>query len=203
MRPLEPFPSAVGDESFRSEASPSAGESLKLRPDEMRRLTPAAFRSAPKRPLVLLLDNIRSAYNVGSLFRTADAFRLQALLLGGITPCPPSTLIRKTAIGAEEVLSWRHLARSVDAVLELRRRGALILSLELTHGAVPLQDFTPPAARPIVLILGNEVHGVSEDLLRHSDRCLLIPQSGTKHSLNVASAAAIAVWHLSRFLPLE
>ena len=164
----------------------------------MNRLSVEGFKLAPKVPVVVVLDNIRSAYNVGSVFRTADAFRLEGLRLCGVSACPPSPLIHKTALGAEEAVDWQYFETAVEAVEQLKDEGCLVCGLEITHNALRLQDFRVDRDRRVAVVVGNEVHGISEEVLRLCDVCLEIPQRGTKHSLNVASAAAIAVWHLAQ-----
>lgn len=169
---------------------------LKLRPDEMGRLSVEGFRQAAKVGLVVVLDNIRSAYNVGAMFRTADAFRIEGLALCGVSPCPPSPLIHKTALGAEEAVAWQHFDSAVEAVEELKKKGYLACGLEITHDSVDIRKFVVPEGQKVALVVGNEVHGIDEEVLGLCDACIEIPQRGTKHSLNVASAAAIAMWQL-------
>lgn len=169
---------------------------LKLRPDEMGRLSVEGFRQAEKVGLVVVLDNIRSAYNVGAMFRTADAFRIEGLAVCGVSPFPPSPLIHKTALGAEEAVDWKHFGSAVEAVEELKKKGYLVCGLEITHSSVDIKTFVVPRGQKVALVVGNEVHGVGEEVLRLCDECIEIPQRGTKHSLNVASAAAIAMWHI-------
>lgn len=178
----------------------------KLRTMEMHRLSVEQFKEADKLPLVVVLDDIRSAYNVGSMFRTADAFRLEALWLCGITACPPSAEIHKTALGAEDSVAWKRFGSAEDAVDELHRRGYFVYSIEQVEGSTKLQDLSlPPHAAPTppggyALVLGNEVKGVRQTVVDMSDACLEIPQRGTKHSLNVSSAAAIVMWEFARQL---
>lgn len=169
---------------------------LKLRPDEMGRLSVEGFRQAEKVGLVVVLDNIRSAYNVGAMFRTADAFRIEGLAVCGVSPYPPSPLIHKTALGAEEAVDWKHFGSAVEAVEGLKKKGYLVCGLEITHSSVDIRTFVVPRGQKVALVVGNEVHGVEEEVLRLCDECVEIPQRGTKHSLNVASAAAIAMWHI-------
>lgn len=171
---------------------------------EMHRLTVEQFRAASKLPVVVVLDDVRSAYNVGSMFRTADAFRMEALWLCGITACPPSAEIHKTALGAEDSVAWRHFDRAEEAVEELHRRGYFVYSIEQVEGATKLQDLCLPPTGPMAppqgyaIVLGNEVKGVRQTVVDRSDACLEIPQWGTKHSLNVSSAAAIVMWEFAR-----
>lgn len=154
------------------------------------------YKSKPKRPLVLVADNVRSMYNVGAMMRTADALLVQSLVLGGITGCPPHPEITKTALGAEESVDWTHTGDTYAAVLSLKERGWKICVLEQTHNSIPLQDFRPRAGTPLVLVVGNEVHGVDQRIVDLADAVLEIPQEGVKHSLNVSVSAGIALWHL-------
>ena len=163
---------------------------------EMNRLTTEEYHSAPKVPLTILLDNVRSMHNVGSIFRTADAFRLEELLLVGITGCPPHPLIHKTAIGAEEAVPWRHLDSAIEFLEQCRAAGRTILALEQTHQSIPLGNQPALDDRGAVLIVGNEVHGISDEVIQYADYCLEIPQYGTKHSLNVSVATGIAIYDL-------
>lgn len=167
----------------------------KLSPLEMHRLTVADYKAAPKLPLVVVLDNIRSVYNVGSLFRTADAFRVSRLYLCGITACPPSAELHKTALGAEDSVDWTYCPNVLNAARELHDSGYCILALEQVEGSIsPARLNLLPERGPYALVIGNEVHGVCAEVCDLADECIEIPQRGTKHSLNVANAAAIAMW---------
>lgn len=164
----------------------------------MNRTHPEAFKEAEKMPLIFVLDNIRSGANVGSIFRTADAFAMRAIILCGITAQPPHREILKTALGATDTVRWSHTADVAEALRHLRAAGTAIWAAEQTHGAVPLQDFRADLERPMAIVLGNEVEGVSEAALAHCDGSVEIPQYGTKHSLNVAVAAGILAWSYVR-----
>lgn len=166
----------------------------KLKNIELNRLSPEEFREAEKMPLVLVLDNIRSMSNVGSIFRTADAFRLEKLILCGITGCPPHKEIRKTALGADETVSWEHATDIVDALQKLRSEGYSLAALEQTSASSDIRDFELKA--PLALVLGNEVEGVDDRALQLCEHILEIPQIGSKHSLNVAVSTGIAVWEI-------
>ncbi|MDE7159921.1 MAG: TrmH family RNA methyltransferase [Muribaculaceae bacterium] len=162
---------------------------------ELTRTTVEEYARAPKLPLVLLLDNVRSMQNVGSLLRTCDAFAVEEVVMAGITGVPPHPEISKSALGAEESVKWRHVE---DAAAEVRAQiaqGVCVCVLEQTRGSVPLQDFVPERGRRYMLVVGNEVDGVSQEIVDDSDVCLEIPQCGVKHSLNVAVSGAIALWH--------
>lgn len=161
----------------------------------MNRLTVDEFKSADKLPLTVVLDDVRSLYNVGSVFRSCDAFRVEAVWLCGITATPPHPEIHKTALGAEDSVSWRHFASALDAVSELRSRGVTVLAVEQCEGSTMLDKFVPERGRSYAVVLGNEVKGVHQDVVDACDGCLEIPQFGTKHSLNVSVTAGIVVWH--------
>jgi tRNA G18 (ribose-2'-O)-methylase SpoU len=170
----------------------------KLRMDELPRKSADEFRSAEKLPVILLLENIRSMHNVGSVFRTADAFLAQRIFLCGYTPKPPHRDIHKTALGATETVEWEHRDSAVNAVRQLRDSGYRTVAVEQAEGSIPLQSFSRQAGERMVLIFGNEVEGVSEEVLAHCDNCIEIPQYGMKHSLNVSVAAGIVLWELVR-----
>lgn len=168
----------------------------KLKITEMVRLSREDYQQSDKLPITLVLDDLRSMHNVGAIFRTADTFRLEQLLLCGITPRPPHADIHKTALGAEETIPWRYFADRAEALSFLRQGGYQLLALEQAHGSRSLETFTPEAGVRYALILGNEVRGVHEEWMQVLDTCLEIPQLGTKHSLNVSVATGIALWQL-------
>ena len=178
----------------------------------MNRLTVEEFHKAEKLPLVVVLDDVRSLHNVGSVFRTADAFRLQGICLCGITAVPDdvktadgtvikeaslkaSQEIHKTALGAEESVSWQYFKSAEEAVEKLKNDGFIVMAIEQCHGSTMLQDFLPMPGKGYAIVLGNEVKGVHQDVVDQCDGCLEIPQFGTKHSLNVSVTAGIAIWH--------
>lgn len=162
---------------------------------ELTRVSAAEYRALRKLPLILVADNVRSMYNIGSMFRTSDAFLVQEIILGGISGCPPHPEITKTALGAEDTVAWRHVDDTLAECLRLRASGATICVLEQTHGSIPLQDYHPAqGAGPYVLVVGNEVEGVDQKIVDIADVALEIPQCGVKHSLNVSSSAAIALF---------
>ena len=170
----------------------------KLRTIEMQRLTIEEFREAEKLPLVVVLDDVRSMHNVGSVFRTGDAFRIERVCLCGITSTPPIAEIHKTALGAEDSVSWTYYDTALQAVKELKAEGYEILSVEQAHGSTMLQDFVPEVGKRYAVVFGNEVKGVHQEVIDASDGCLEIPQFGTKHSLNVSVTAGIVIWHFIR-----
>ena len=174
----------------------------KLEPHEMGRLDPEEFRSATTRPVRLVLDDLRSRHNVGSVFRTADAFALDGLDLCGFTPRPPHREIEKTALGATFTVAWNEHEHAVDAIKHLRAQGWRVWAVELTEHAIPLPRWHPASADRIALVFGNELNGVSDEVIEVCDGVISIPQDGTKHSLNVSVCAGIvAAW--AAFRPWE
>ncbi|MCX7607515.1 MAG: TrmH family RNA methyltransferase [Bacteroidia bacterium] len=171
----------------------------KLSIEELGRLSIESYKEAPKFPLWLALDNVRSRYNVGSLLRSADAFRVERVLLGGITPCPPHPEIHRSALGAENSVNWEKVAELPSILERLRSAGWHIFALEHTDESVSLWEMEWPSP-PWVLILGNELSGVDEKLLPYCEKAIEIPQFGTKHSLNVAVAGGIVLHEAARQL---
>ena len=177
----------------------------------MHRLTVEEFKEAKKLPLVVVLDNVRSLYNVGSVFRSCDAFRVEAVYLCGITACPPNAEIHKTALGGEDRVDWKYFKNTEDAVAELQREGYFVYSIEQVEGSTKLQylDESLAALRDkgvpqrYAVVFGNEVKGVLQQVVDRSDGCLEIPQFGTKHSLNVSVTVGIVVWEFAKHLLLE
>ncbi|MFO7851642.1 MAG: RNA methyltransferase [Bacteroidota bacterium] len=168
----------------------------KLKMSELNRKTVEEFRKSDKSPFVIVLDNIRSLNNIGSVFRTADCLKAEAVYLCGITATPPHRDIHKTALGATESVKWKYFKNTLDAIKELRASAYKIISLEQAEGATPLQDFLPEEGRRYALVFGHEVKGVQQDILDISDLCLEIPQHGTKHSFNVSVSVGIVLWDL-------
>ena len=164
----------------------------------MQRLSVDEFKQAEKLPLVVVLDDVRSMHNVGSVFRTGDAFRIEAVYLCGITSTPPMTEIHKTALGAEDSVSWKYFPTALEALQQLKTNGYEIYSVEQAHGSTMLQDFQPNADQKYAVVLGNEVKGVHQEVIDASDGCLEIPQFGTKHSMNVSVTAGIIIWHFAQ-----
>jgi 23S rRNA (guanosine2251-2'-O)-methyltransferase len=165
----------------------------KLKNEELGRIDVEAFKKAPKTPVVLVLDNIRSLHNVGSVFRSADAFRIEKICLCGITARPPHKDIRKTALGATESVAWEY-HKSTLAALESLKKTHLCWAVEQAEGAVPLNAFTPVKDKPYAFVLGHEVKGVSQDIVDCCQGVVEIPQLGTKHSLNISVAAGVILW---------
>lgn len=169
----------------------------KLTTPEMHRLSVEEFRQARKLPLVVVLDDVRSMYNVGSVFRTCDAFRIERICLCGITATPPHSEIHKTALGAENSVAWKYYPDALTAVAELRQAGFTVYAVEQAEGSTMLQQL-PQQTGPVAVVLGNEVKGVHQAVVDACDGCLEIPQFGTKHSLNVSVTAGMVVWELAR-----
>ena len=163
---------------------------------ELGRISVDQFKEAEKAPFVLVLDNVRSQHNIGSAFRTCDAFRLEKICLCGITATPPTPEIHKAALGAEFSVDWEHFDTAVEAVQKLRKAGYVIVSVEQAEGSTMLQDFIPAPDKRYALVFGNEVKGVAQEVVNASDHCLEIPQFGTKHSLNVSVSIGIVLWNL-------
>lgn len=170
----------------------------KLTVEELNRMDIEEFHQSEKLPLIIVLDNIRSLHNVGSVFRTADAFRLQGVWLCGITACPPAAEIHKTALGAEDSVSWEYFEDTLDAVERLQREGYEVLAVEQVEGSLKLNTFRIDPAKRYALIFGNEVKGVRQDVVDAADAALEIPQYGTKHSMNVSVTAGIVMWEFER-----
>jgi tRNA G18 (ribose-2'-O)-methylase SpoU len=172
----------------------------KLLNSELERKTVDQFRESKKSPLVIVLDNVRSQSNVGSVFRTADAFLIESVYLCGITAQPPHREIQKTALGATESVNWKYYSSTSDAVAELRKSGYLIIAIEQAEGAVELQDLILAKGKKYALIFGHEINGVDQEIVDMSDICVEIPQFGTKHSFNIAVSAGIVLWEVSQKL---
>lgn len=172
----------------------------KLRTIEMERLSVEEFHEAEKLPLIVVLDDVRSMHNVGSVFRTGDAFRIEAIYLCGITSTPPSAEIHKTALGAEDSVTWRYFPSAMEALQALKAEGYEVYAIEQAHGSTKLQTFTPSTNKKYAVVLGNEVKGVHQEVVDAADDCLEIPQFGTKHSMNVSVTAGIIIWHFAKAL---
>jgi 23S rRNA (guanosine2251-2'-O)-methyltransferase len=170
----------------------------KLKLEELGRISVDEFKEASKLPLCLVLDNIRSLHNVGSAFRTADAFRLEKIFLTGITGTPPHREIQKTALGATESVDWVYVESTAEALKNLRAEGYKIIIIEQTTESISLHTFTPQPGTKYCLVFGNEVNGVSEEAIPFGDLAIEIPQNGTKHSLNVSVCMGIVLWEFFR-----
>jgi len=170
----------------------------KLSMAELNRKSVMEFKNADKIPVIAVLENIRSAYNVGSVFRTADAFLLQGIYLTGYTCTPPHKEIRKTALGAEDSVDWNHYPNAAEAIKALRKEGYKIYAVEQAENSLLLQQVRFEADEKIAVLFGNEVTGVEQDTILQCDGCIEIPQLGMKHSLNIATAAGVVLWELVR-----
>lgn len=170
--------------------------SRKLANNELNRLNIDEYKSVEKRPIVLVLDNIRSQHNIGSAFRTADAFRISKLYLCGICGTPPNAEIHKSALGAENSVEWEYHKDATNAILKLKAEGYTIIGIEQVEGSIALNEFTIEDEKKYALIFGNEVKGVAQSLIDCCDYCIEIPQEGTKHSLNVSVSIGVVLWDL-------
>lgn len=173
----------------------------KLKNNELGRKSINEFRKAEKSPFIIVLDNIRSQSNVGSVFRTADAFMTQCIYLCGITATPPSREIQKTALGATESVEWKYFSDTMEAINDLRQKDYKIIGIEQAEGSICLNDFEVSRGIKYALVFGHEINGVSQELINKCDSVIEIPQFGTKHSFNIAVSAGIVLWELNkRFL---
>ena len=170
----------------------------KLGMDELNRKSVDEFKEAEKNKVIVVLENIRSMQNVGSVFRTADAFLMEAIYLIGYTPQPPHRDIHKTALGATESVTWKYFPKTNDAIAELKVEGYKIYGIEQAEGSILLQDFKRGEAEKIALIFGNEAEGVEQETLHECEGCIEIPQFGMKHSLNISVAAGVVLWEMAR-----
>lgn len=166
----------------------------KLLNEELGRKSVEEFKTSEKLPLVVVLDNIRSLNNVGSVFRTADAFLVQRIYLCGITGTPPHPEIHRSALGAESSVEWVYAKSTLDVVKELKAQGYKVISIEQVEKSIPLHRYTPSKGYSFALVFGNEIKGVAQDVVDESDECIEIPQLGTKHSFNIAVSAGIVLW---------
>ena len=170
----------------------------KLTVEDMHRIDVETFKQSEKLPLVMVLDNVRSLHNVGSVLRTADAFRIEAVYMCGITATPPSAEIHKTALGAEDSVNWQYFEDTMQAVDKLKNEGYMVLAVEQVEGSLKLGNFAFEPQKKYALIMGNEVKGVRQDVVDACHQALEIPQYGTKHSMNVSVTAGIVMWEVER-----
>ncbi len=166
----------------------------KLKLEELHRISVNEFREARKIPLIIVLDNVRSQHNIGSVFRTSDAFRVEEILLCGITATPPNVDIHKTALGAEDAVRWRYFEETLDAVQALKSAGFTVFAIEQAENSISLESVLLEREKKYAVIFGHEVHGVQQSVVDAADGCIEIPQYGTKHSLNVSVTAGIVIW---------
>lgn len=170
---------------------------------ELNRMTVDEFKKAKRLHLTVVLDEVRSLYNVGSVFRSSDAFCIDKIYLCGITATPPHPEIHKTALGAEDSVDWIYKKNTMDAINELHKSGYTVLAIEQVEGSISLQDFIPMENKSYAIVFGNEVKGVQQEVVDACDGCIEIPQYGTKHSLNVSVTAGIVLWELSNKMRKE
>jgi len=168
--------------------------------EELGRKSVDQFRNSDKSPFTIVLDNVRSHNNIGSVFRTADAFLVEKIFLCGITAIPPHRDIQKTALGATESVIWKHYESTIDAVMDLKAEGYQIIAIEQVEGSAELHEFQIEKGKKYALIFGHEINGVAQDVVDLCDHCIEIPQFGTKHSFNIAVSAGIVMWELSQKL---
>lgn len=166
----------------------------KLKITELNRLTVDEFKKADKLPLVVILDEVRSLHNIGSVFRTSDAFLVERIYLCGITATPPHPEMHKTALGAEDTVDWKYVKNTKEAVEELHKEGYTVLAIEQVEGSTMLDEFEPEPDKKYAIVMGNEVKGVQQEVVDACDGCIEIPQYGTKHSLNVSVTTGIVLW---------
>ena len=179
--------------------SPLGGSGgLKLSMDDLNRKSVEEFKRSEKTPVIAVLENIRSAYNVGSVFRTADAFLLNAIYITGYTCIPPHKEIKKTALGAEETVAWKHFVNATEAIILLKENGYKVFAVEQTINSISLEKITLASNEKVAFIFGNEVTGVEQNTIVQCDGCIEIPQLGMKHSLNIATAAGVVLWEIVR-----
>jgi 23S rRNA (guanosine2251-2'-O)-methyltransferase len=170
----------------------------KLQNRELGRKTIEQFRNTEKAPFVIVLDNVRSQSNVGSIFRTADAFLTEAIYLCGITSTPPHREIQKTALGATESVAWKYFSQTKDAIAELKQKKYIIIAIEQAEGSIELQNINIEKNQKYALVFGHEVNGVDQEIINSCDYCVEIPQFGTKHSFNIAISAGIVLWEVNK-----
>ncbi|NVJ88466.1 MAG: RNA methyltransferase [Flavobacteriaceae bacterium] len=168
----------------------------KLKNNELNRLTVEEFKNTNKTPLIVVLDNIRSLNNVGSVFRTSDAFLIEKIYLCGITATPPNKEIHKTALGATDSVEWEYVEETLTAINKLKKEGVQVLAIEQAENSTKLNEFMPVENQRYAVVLGNEVKGVHQKVVNASDKCIEIPQFGTKHSLNISVTTGVVLWDL-------
>ncbi|MFZ4398478.1 MAG: RNA methyltransferase [Bacteroidales bacterium] len=170
----------------------------KLQNIELNRLSIDAFKEAEKLPIIIVMDNIRSQHNIGSVFRTSDAFKMEAIHLCGITATPPNREIHKTALGSTDTVEWKYFETTIDSISFLKKQGYLIYAIEQAENSISLENFEINRKNKIALVFGNEVDGVSDEVMRVADGGIEIPQFGTKHSLNISVSAGIVLWEIAK-----
>ena len=168
----------------------------KLKNNELGRKTVSEFKEANKTPIIVILDNVRSANNIGSVFRSSDAFLIEKIYLCGITATPPNKDIQRTALGATDSVIWEHVEETQSVIEQLQNQGIFVASIEQAENATMLNEFVPEKGKKLAIVMGNEVKGVQQEVVNMSDTCIEIPQIGTKHSLNISVSCGIVLWDL-------
>ena len=168
----------------------------KTKIEDLKRIEISQFKKKKKREVIVILDNIRSAHNVGSVFRTCDAFLINKIILCGITAIPPNKEIRKTALGSSESVDWRYYKNTEEVIMKLKKEDYQIIAIEQANKSIKLESFRPENAKKYAIIFGNEIKGISQKIIDNSDSVIEIPQFGTKHSLNVSVSAGIVIWDI-------
>jgi tRNA G18 (ribose-2'-O)-methylase SpoU len=166
--------------------------------DELERMSPTEFKETEKLPIVVVLDEVRSMHNVGSVFRTSDGFLIESIYLCGLTPQPPHRDIQKTALGATETVAWKHVNTTQLAIDELKQKGFTIIAIEQVHNSIPLNQFKIDKLKKYAIVFGHEVNGVQEEIINQCDFSIEIPQLGSKHSLNISVSAGMVIWEMAK-----
>ena len=166
--------------------------------DELERMSPIEFKQSEKLPIVVVLDEVRSMHNVGSVFRTSDGFLIESIYLCGLTPQPPHRDIQKTALGATETVAWKHVTSTQQAIDELKQKGFTVIAIEQVHNSIPLHQFKIDKSKKYAIVFGHEVNGVQEEIINQCDFSIEIPQLGSKHSLNISVSAGMVIWEMAK-----
>ena len=167
--------------------------------DELERMSPIEFKQSEKLPIVVVLDEVRSMHNVGSVFRTSDGFLIESIYLCGLTPQPPHRDIQKTALGATETVAWKHVISTQQAIDELKQKGFTVIAIEQVHNSIPLHQFKIDKSKKYAIVFGHEVNGVQEEIINQCDFSIEIPQLGSKHSLNISVSAGMVIWEMAKW----
>lgn len=167
--------------------------------DELERMSPIEFKQSEKLPIVVVLDEVRSMHNVGSVFRTSDGFLIESIYLCGLTPQPPHRDIQKTALGATETVAWKHVTTTQQAIDELKQKGFTVIAIEQVHNSIPLHQFKIDKSKKYAIVFGHEVNGVQEEIINQCDFSIEIPQLGSKHSLNISVSAGMVIWEMAKW----
>jgi tRNA G18 (ribose-2'-O)-methylase SpoU len=171
---------------------------LKKTMEELERMSPVEFKQTEKLPIVVVLDEVRSMHNVGSVFRTSDGFLIESIYLCGLTPQPPHRDIQKTALGATETVAWKHVTTTQQAIDELKQNGFTVIAIEQVHNSIALNQFKIDKSKKYAIVFGHEVNGVQEEIINQCDFSIEIPQLGSKHSLNISVSAGMVIWEMAK-----